>query len=113
MSYTVTKSSPVLVPPVGPTPSGPLPLSSIDLTAAVRVSVDFISVFSHGEQPTARIKEAFAKALVPYYPVAGRIVEPTPGVPIVDCTGQGIWYRVASFSSYSKTQNFVIKARNL
>jgi hypothetical protein len=39
---TVTKSPPSMVPPVGPTPDGSLPLSSIDKTAAVCVSVDFI-----------------------------------------------------------------------
>jgi hypothetical protein len=107
MSYTVTKSSPVLVPPVASTPTGTLPLSSIDRTAAVRVSVDFISVFSHGEQPGERIKEAFAKALVPYYPVAGRIAEPTPGVPVVDCTGEGIWYVEATANCSLEDVNYL------
>ncbi|XP_078168697.1 acyl transferase 9-like [Carex rostrata] len=107
MSYAVTKSSPVLVPPVASTPTGTLPLSSIDRTAAVRVSVDFISVFSHGEQPQVKIKEAFAKALVPYYPVAGRIAEPTPGVPVVDCTGEGIWYVEATANCSLEDVNYL------
>jgi len=83
---TVTKSPPSLVPPAGPTPGGSLPLSSIDKTAAVRVSVDFIQVFpapGGGDQASAiaTMREGFAKALVPYYPVAGRIAEPVPGIP--------------------------------
>ncbi|KAF3338339.1 3'-N-debenzoyl-2'-deoxytaxol N-benzoyltransferase [Carex littledalei] len=90
MSYTVTKSSPVLVPPATSTPTGTLPLSSIDRIMTIHIAVDFVSVFSHGEQPGERIKEAFAKALVPYYPVAGRIAEPIPGVSVIDCSGEGI-----------------------
>jgi hypothetical protein len=37
---------------------------SIDRTAFVCFSVDFILVFSHGEQPAAWIKEAFAICIV-------------------------------------------------
>ncbi|KAF3340541.1 10-deacetylbaccatin III 10-O-acetyltransferase [Carex littledalei] len=107
MSYAVTKSSPVLVAPAASTPTGTLPLSSIDCTAAVRILVDFISVFSHGEQAGVRIKEAFAKALVPYYPVAGRIAEPTPGVPVVDCTGEGIWYVEATANCSLEDVNYL------
>jgi hypothetical protein len=101
---TVAKSPPVLVPPAGPTPGGVLPLSSIDKTAAVRVSVDFIQVFppsssdgAAGDQ-VAAMREGFAKALVPYYPVAGRIAEPSPGDLVVDCTGEGVWFVEAAAS---------------
>ncbi|KAJ1688169.1 hypothetical protein LUZ63_019559 [Rhynchospora breviuscula] len=107
MSYAVTKSSPVLVKPAASTPTETIPLSSIDRTAAVRVSVDFISVFSHGEHPAKRIKEAFAKALVPYYPVAGRIAEPTLGVPVVDCTGEGVWYVEATANCSLEDVNYL------
>ncbi|XP_073008204.1 acyl transferase 5-like [Typha latifolia] len=96
MSYSVTKSSTFLIPPSTPTPSSTLPLSSIDKTAAVRVTVDFIQVFRHGEEPKTAIKEAFAKALVYYYPVAGRIVESHPGEPEIECSGEGIWFVEAS-----------------
>ncbi|XP_072967316.1 acyl transferase 9-like [Typha angustifolia] len=92
MAYSVTKSPPVIVTPASSTPHGHLPLSSIDKTAAVRVSVDFIQVFGHGQDPAPIIKKAFADALVPYYPVGGKIVEPNPGEPEVECTGQGIWF---------------------
>nr|CAD1824029.1 unnamed protein product [Ananas comosus var. bracteatus] len=95
MSPAVTKSPPTLVPPASPTPASTLllPLSSIDRTAAVRVSVDFIQVFSGGGAGApAAIREGFARALVPYFPVAGRIVESVPGVPEVECSGEGIWF---------------------
>ena len=96
---TVVKLAPELVAPAGPTPGGTLPLSSIDKTAAVRVSVDFIQVFppaagAGGDQDAAvaAMRDGFARALVPYYPVAGRIADASPGEPVVDCTGQGVWF---------------------
>jgi hypothetical protein len=102
---TVTKSPPSLVPPAGATPGGSLPLSSIDKTAAVRVSVDFVQVFpapapSSADTSSAIVtmREGFAKALVPYYPVAGRIAEPVPGVPEIECTGEGVWFVEAEAS---------------
>ncbi|VAI00585.1 unnamed protein product [Triticum turgidum subsp. durum] len=81
------------------------PLSSIDKTAAVRVMVDFIQVFqspssdsSSVDEQVAAMRQGFARALVPYYPVAGRIAEPTPGEPVVDCTGEGVWFVEAAAS---------------
>ncbi|TVU35950.1 hypothetical protein EJB05_17857, partial [Eragrostis curvula] len=81
-------------PAGGANPGGSLPLSSIDKTAAVRVSVDFIQVFPEvgkegASSAIATMREGFAKALVPYYPVAGRIAEPVQGEPEIECTGEG------------------------
>ncbi|OAY82732.1 3'-N-debenzoyl-2'-deoxytaxol N-benzoyltransferase [Ananas comosus] len=96
MSPAVTKSPPTLVPPASPTPTSTLllPLSSIDRAANARVSVEFIQVFSRGGDggAVAAIREGFARALVPYFPVAGRIVESVPGEPMVECSGDGIWF---------------------
>ncbi|KAJ3679756.1 hypothetical protein LUZ60_017767 [Juncus effusus] len=93
MSYTVTKSvtksSPMLVPPASSTPSGVLSLSTLDRNT--HLFMDFVSIFPHGKEPTVRIKEAFSKALVQYYPVAGRITRKDDEL-VVDCTGHGIWY---------------------
>ena len=111
---TVEKSAPELVPPAGPTPGGTLPLSSIDKTAAVRVSVDFVQVFPRaagdvGDQDAAvaAMRDGFARALVPYYPVAGRIADVSPGEPVVDCTGQGVWFVEAAASCALADVNYL------
>uniref|UniRef100_J3L1W0 3'-N-debenzoyl-2'-deoxytaxol N-benzoyltransferase n=1 Tax=Oryza brachyantha TaxID=4533 RepID=J3L1W0_ORYBR len=44
------------------------------------------------------MRDGFARALVPYYPVAGRIAEPAPGNVLVDCTGEGVWFVEATAS---------------
>ncbi|RWW17724.1 hypothetical protein GW17_00018330 [Ensete ventricosum] len=98
MGFTVTKSPPVLVSPSQPTPSGRnLPLSSIDRKAAVRVLVDLLLLYERGDEPAELLKGALSKALVAYYPVAGRIVESSkPGELDVACTGDGVWFVEAS-----------------
>ncbi|XP_020105337.1 acyl transferase 4-like [Ananas comosus] len=97
MSPTVTKSPPTLVPPASPTPASTLllPLSSIDRAVNSRLSVECIQVFSGGGGgggAAAAMREGFARALVPYFPVAGRIVESVSGAPLVECSGDGIWF---------------------
>ena len=112
---TVERSAPELVPPAGPTPGGTLPLSSIDKTAAVRVSVDFVQVFPRaagdvGDQDAAvaAMRDGFARALVPYYPVAGCIADASPGgEPVVDCTGQGVWFVEAAASCALADVNYL------
>ncbi|CAL9147085.1 myricetin 3-O-glucosyl 1,2-rhamnoside 6'-O-caffeoyltransferase AT1-like [Musa acuminata AAA Group] len=98
MGFTVTKSPPALVSPSQPTPSSRnLPLSSIDRKAAVRVLVDLLLLYERGDQPAKLLKGALSKALVVYYPVAGRIVESSkPGELDVACTGDGVWFVEAS-----------------
>uniref|UniRef100_A0A453S1M2 Uncharacterized protein n=1 Tax=Aegilops tauschii subsp. strangulata TaxID=200361 RepID=A0A453S1M2_AEGTS len=81
---TVTKSPPALIPPAGPTPCGTLPFSSIDKTVAGSGFVNLMQVFPPPSISAARkdqgavaavaaMRNGFARALVPYYPVAGRI----------------------------------------
>ena len=96
MRFPVNKLAPELVAAAEPTPSGRLPLSSMDRIAAVRVLADTILVFQQGLAPAKAIKAALSRALVPYYPVAGRIFEPRPGEPEVACTGEGVWFVEAS-----------------
>lgn len=45
------------------------------------------------------IKEALAKVLVYYYPLAGKLVEDSDGKLIVDCTGEGAVF-VEAVSDY-------------
>ncbi|CAL9117486.1 unnamed protein product [Musa textilis] len=96
MRFSVNKLAPELVGAAEPTPSGRLPLSSVDRTAVVRLIIDLILVFEQGVQPAKAIRSALSRALVHYYPVAGRIVEPIPGEAEVDCTGDGVWFVEAS-----------------
>uniref|UniRef100_A0ACD6AIC0 Uncharacterized protein n=1 Tax=Avena sativa TaxID=4498 RepID=A0ACD6AIC0_AVESA len=41
------------------------------------------------------VRHGFARALVPYYPVAGRVA---PSSLAVDCTGEGVWFAEAAAS---------------
>ncbi|KAM0860621.1 hypothetical protein ACQ4PT_046438 [Festuca glaucescens] len=101
---TVVKSPPALIPPAGPTPGGKLPLSCIDKT--VGGFVYLIQVFPPSSLPAAHddqgaaaavaaMRSGFARALVPYYPVAGRLA---PSGLEVDCTGEGVWFVEATAS---------------
>ncbi|CAM0910778.1 unnamed protein product [Alopecurus aequalis] len=99
---TVARSPPALIPPAGPTPGGTLPLSSIDKMVAGLVNL--IQVFPPSSLSAARgdqgaavavMRDGFARALVPYYPVAGRVA---PSGFAVDCTGEGVWFVEAAAS---------------
>jgi len=106
MSFTVTKKAPELVAPAEPTPTGPLPLSPIDNSLFLRFFQQLLHVYKHGgEQPVKVIREAISKALVHYYPVAGRLRATgrhqrfeinSVGIDLelreVDCTGDGIFF---------------------
>ncbi|KAM3211489.1 hypothetical protein ACQJBY_064947 [Aegilops geniculata] len=103
---TVTKSPPALIPPAGRTPCGTLPLSSIDKTVAGSGFVNLMQVFpppsisaackdQGAVAAVAAMRDGFARALLPYYPVAGRIA--SSGL-AVDCTGEGIWFVEAAAS---------------
>lgn len=99
MSFSVVKHPSTLVRPADPTPTGTLPLSSIDRVPFMRFSViDAILVFRPGpDEPGKAIKEALSKALVPYYPVAGRIVDNSgTGQAEISCSGEGVWFVEAS-----------------
>ncbi|KAK9137047.1 hypothetical protein Sjap_007641 [Stephania japonica] len=92
-----------MVRPSEPTPSDPLPLSAIDKALRV-IDYKILCVFRYGnEKSIEMIKEAFAKVLVPYYPLAGRLQKSSdddddgPGDDLhVSCTGEGVWFVEAS-----------------
>ncbi|XP_048542411.1 acyl transferase 4-like [Triticum urartu] len=103
---TVAKSPPELIVPALTTPGGTLPLSSIDKAAGSAGLVNLIQVFAPPSFTAARMsqgaaaamaamRDGLARALVPYYPVAGRVA---PSGLAVDCTGEGVWFVEAAAS---------------
>ncbi|KAJ4797537.1 HXXXD-type acyl-transferase family protein [Rhynchospora pubera] len=105
--HMITKSPAVRVPPNSTTPIVALPLSSIDRCTAGRMSIDSVTVFTHGVKAAKRIRDALAKALVLYYPVAGKITEINLGEPEVNCTGEGIWFVEAKANCSLEEVNYL------
>ena len=98
--FPVTRTSRSLVPPSSATPRETLRLSVIDRVAGLRHLVRSLHVFA-GENKAAAVKpttpakalrEALGKALVDYYPFAGRFVGAEDGEVRVACTGEGAWF---------------------
>ncbi|KAJ6839543.1 acyl transferase 5-like [Iris pallida] len=93
----VYKGAPALVSPSRATPCGHAPLSDFDRMPVLRHFVEVIIVFDHGNKPAEVVRRALAEALVPYYPVAGRIVDGIDDGNVgVACTGEGVWLVEAS-----------------
>ncbi|ONK74225.1 uncharacterized protein A4U43_C03F4080 [Asparagus officinalis] len=87
--FSVTRNAPQLVSPSEPTPSGSLPLSATDNRPYFNTYEQTVHVYRHGREPAKVIKEALSRALVPYYPVAGRLRRSEHGNLEVDCTDNG------------------------
>lgn len=113
----------VVVTPSEPTPTRTLPLSAIDSQLFLRFTIEYLLIYKprpcveHG--PTvARLKSALAKALVPYYPLAGR-VRPRPdgsGLEVV-CRAQGAVFIEAvsdrTVSDFNRAPRYVTHWRKL
>ncbi|MFS7976339.1 putative taxadien-5-alpha-ol O-acetyltransferase [Helianthus anomalus] len=96
MEFRVTKSNESLAAPCEPTPSETLDLSRIDRLPVLRCNARTLHVFEpigHHGAAGSTIREALAKALVPYYPLAGRL---SSDGSTIECTGDGVWFVEAS-----------------
>ncbi|CAN6275231.1 unnamed protein product [Urochloa humidicola] len=96
MSSRVTKSLPFLVAPSEATPAGTISLTSMD-SALASLPMAALFVFDHHvHQPAETIRRALSRALVPYYPIAGRLT--TVGVHDlkITCTREGVAFVAAS-----------------
>jgi len=95
------------VRPAAATPAGSLELSAIDRVVGLRHMVPSLNVYpprgcgaAAGEgqlqqqSPASVVREALGKALVDYYPLAGRLVDGPdgPASARVECTGEGAWF---------------------
>ncbi|KAF7849186.1 hypothetical protein BT93_L1144 [Corymbia citriodora subsp. variegata] len=95
---TVNRHGPELISPAGVTPRELKPLSDLDDQGGLRFLFPFLLFYSNSppirgrEDPARVVKEALGKALVYYYPLAGRIREGPNRKLAVDCTGEGILF---------------------
>ncbi|XP_006661593.1 acyl transferase 1-like [Oryza brachyantha] len=98
VAFKAKRSDPELVPPALPTPRETKALSHIDTQPALRfyaAGVEFFRrrpIVDDVHDPPKVVKDAVAKALTYYYPVAGRIHELPGGEGelVVECTGEGV-----------------------
>ncbi|CAL4901940.1 unnamed protein product [Urochloa decumbens] len=96
--FTVRRRQAVLVAPAAPTPRELKRLSDIDDSDTLRLQIRTIYFYRRneamaaGKDPVRVIKDAVARALVPYYPFAGRLREHDGGKLAVDCTAEGVLF---------------------
>jgi len=104
-----------LVPPSEATPRHALWLSNLDL-AVPKTHTPLVYYYPKPRKPSsvadegaedaaaaadssffdpARLRDALAKALVPFYPLAGRLAVGPGGRVEIDCTGEGALFAVA------------------
>ncbi|GLJ15154.1 hypothetical protein SUGI_0247880 [Cryptomeria japonica] len=97
LKFKVTRQEAVLVPPCLPTPKDHLYLSNLDDQAGARFHIPLAHFYPHSflkedQDPAKVIREALAKVLVHYYPLAGRLREAAAGKLKVECTGEGVLF---------------------
>ncbi|XLR25015.1 hypothetical protein HN51_071529 [Arachis hypogaea] len=97
MVFKVRRNPAELVAPAGPTPNELKLLSDIDDQQNLRAHYSVVQFFPYqpsmaGKDPVHVIREALSKALVFYYPLAGRLREGPRGKLVVDCTSEGVLF---------------------
>lgn len=97
VAFFVMRSQPQLIVPAVPTPHEQKQLSDIDDQQGLRFQIPFLIFYRNhpslkGKDPLSIIREALGKALVFYYPFAGRLIEGPNRKLVVDCTGEGILF---------------------
>ncbi|KAG8380870.1 hypothetical protein BUALT_Bualt06G0061600 [Buddleja alternifolia] len=95
MASPVHVKEAVLISPLEPTPNHILQLSALDSQLFVRFTFEYLLVYRarnglDKDATTANVKSALGRALVPYYPLAGRVRNRADGLGLeVVCRGQG------------------------
>ncbi|XP_031280881.1 acyl transferase 4 [Pistacia vera] len=106
MTLCVIRSNRSLVKPAEKTPFGILELSAIDRIPVLRCNARTLHVFRHGPEAAQVIRGALSRALVPYYPLAGRLKESSQGLLQIECCGEGAWFVEASASCTLDSVNY-------
>ncbi|XP_040249230.1 benzyl alcohol O-benzoyltransferase-like [Aegilops tauschii subsp. strangulata] len=97
LRFTVQRKAVQLVLPAGPTPRELKRLSDIDDQHGLRFHIPVIQFYRRdasmsSRDPAAVVWRAVAKALLHYYPFAGRLRELGGRKLVVDCTGEGVLF---------------------
>ncbi|CAA0810963.1 HXXXD-type acyl-transferase family protein [Striga hermonthica] len=93
-TFRVTRKNPELLRPAKTTPHEFKSLSDIDDQEGLRVQIPVMQFYCkspsmEGKDPVGIIRAAVSRALVYYYPLAGRLREATGRKLVVECTGEG------------------------
>lgn len=97
--FRVKKLEPVLVRPASQTDDGFYFLSNLDQTMAFIVETLYCFRGNATENAGEVMREALAKVLVHYYPLAGCLVRGSDGKLVVKCTGEGVEF-VEAFAEH-------------
>ncbi|CAM0948271.1 unnamed protein product [Alopecurus aequalis] len=97
MRFTVRRKAAELLAPAGPTPRELKRLSDIDDQEGLRFHIPNLLFYRHdasvnGRDPVAVVRDAVTRALVHYYPFAGRLRELKGRKLAVDCTSEGVLF---------------------
>lgn len=97
LTFTVHRRDAVLVAPAETTPREFKRLSNVDDQDGLRFHIPVIQFYGNhpsmvGQDPCKVIREALARALVFYYPFAGRLREKEGRKLVVECTGEGVLF---------------------
>ncbi|KAJ0962800.1 hypothetical protein J5N97_027922 [Dioscorea zingiberensis] len=100
LSFSMVIGEPELILPESPTPAECKYLSNLDDQPGFRHHMPFIHYYNPrraGERhdPVTVIRRALSKALVHYYPLAGRLRHGEKGKLVVDCCAEGVVFREA------------------
>ncbi|KAL6997573.1 Acyltransferase [Sarracenia purpurea var. burkii] len=95
LTFPVRRKEPELVKPAKAVPREIKELSDIDDQQGLRFHYPLIMFYRKnprmgGKNPVRLIRDALAKALVYYYPYAGRLIEGANKKLMVDCSSEGV-----------------------
>ncbi|KAL3498094.1 hypothetical protein ACH5RR_040826 [Cinchona calisaya] len=101
IQFSVSHKEPELIAPAKPTPQEVKELSDIDDQKGLRFHIPMIVFYNSGPRmdgmdPARILRDAISKALVYYYPFAGRLIEGPGNKLMVDCTAEGVLFREAT-----------------